>query len=283
MNGADYSSECNAARLFTVHNENIQCLRTDTKKFRRKRGHKFFPQKQLYEMMPTTQADSERRRYRAAIALNNIAVTLLHHGYYSDCISTLKDALNIMRRGTIDVGQALRHAQIALSQKSFHAHLCDAYPRILVVSSQANPMNVGECLLLEKDEKYRSLYAITIDLAYFEDGGSPDVEAFTILYNYGIAYLCLAHYCGEDHLFRNAQSIFQKVQNWMWIRVHKEDSNVGIFTVYLLVMRNLEQSSARFGSHLVATQYQQTIQQWVDYLRLQERPLLALPCGAAAA
>ena len=69
----------------------------------------------------------------------------------------------------------------------------------------------------------------------------------------------------------------------MWIRVHKEDCNVGIYTVYLLVMRNLEQSSARLGSHLVATQYQQTIQQWVEYLQLQERPLLALPSGAAAA
>lgn len=224
---------------------------------------------------------NERSRYRAAYALNNIGVKLLQRGQYSECISTLKDALNIIRQGSIDIGQALQRAE---SFKHLRDHVSNGDLVIHVISSQAHATHIGESLLLEMENDHRNLYAITIDCAYFDDGDSPEVEAFIMLYNYGIAYSCLDLYCREDNSFRvNALSVFLKIQQWMWTRVRKEGSNGNILTVYLLVMRSLELCSGRRGSYLAAAQYQQTLRQWIGYLRIQEKTLLIFPCGAAAA
>jgi len=227
--------------------------------------------------------DNRRVHYRAAIALNNIATTLMQRGDYVDCIATLKDALNITR-GAIDIEQALQRAQTALSHQSSEIHCgVDGHPVVHIVSSQTNPIHVGESLLCKGDGD-RALYAISIDLASVEDGDTPEVEAFTMLYNYGIAYSCLALYCrDEDSFRRSAYSIFQTVERWMSGRVQQDDSHSRILNVYLLLMRNLEEATAWLGSIQVASQYSQTLQQWVEYLRVQEEPLLAFPCGAAAA
>jgi hypothetical protein len=226
--------------------------------------------------------NNERFRYRAAFALNNIAVKLLQCGQFSECISTLKDALNIIRKSSIDIEQALQRAH---SYKQPQDHVCGGYLNIHVISSEAHSMHIRESLLIEMDEDHRNLYAITIDGDSFDDGDSPDVEAFAMLYNYGIAYSCLDLYCSEDDSFRsNALNIFLKIQQWMRTRLQKEGSNNGnLYTVHLLVLRSLELSSGRRGSHMAATQYQQTLRQWIEYLRIQEKTLLIFPCGAAAA
>ena len=232
--------------------------------------------------MELAHKNNERFRYRAAYALNNIGVKLLQRGQYSECISTLKDALNIIRQqGSIDIGQALQRAQ---SFKHLRDHVCSGDLVIHVISSQAHAMHIGESLLLDMNKDHRNIYAITIDCAYFDDVASPEVEAFIMLYNYGIAYSCLDLYCREDNNFRiNALRVFLKIQQWMWTRVRKEGSNGNILTVYLLVMRGLELSIGRRGAHLAAAQYQQTLRQWIGYLRIQEKTLLIFPCGAAAA
>lgn len=229
---------------------------------------------------------NHRLNYRAAIALNNIACSLMQRGNYADCVATLKDALNLMRDGAINTEAALRRAQMALSLQSSQIHCGGGggHPIVHIVSSQTNPIQVGESLLLGKGDEGRTLYAICIDLAPVEDGDTPEVEAFTMLYNYGIAFSCMAMYCQEEDSFHsNAHRIFKTVEHWMSSRVQQDDSHSRILTVYLLLMRNLEEATAWLGSIQVASQYHQTLQQWVEYLRVQEKPLLALPLGAAAA
>jgi len=242
------------------------------------------------------QQDGHRLHFRAAVSLNNIAVSLMQNGHYAAAVTALKDALGLMRTQQNSQGriqQALRRAQHASQTPAAAAVQREGDPLIQVVSSQINPAVIGEDLFTEQNrhsqnnnKKTTPLYPITIDLVDME--GSPDVESFTLLYNYGIAYTCLARYCVDDaqDFCVNAHRIFQTAQRFMSAKVSSSNcssNHARIWIVHLLLMRHLELTSDCLGLEAQADAYRQTALQWMEYLRVQEQPLWALPCGAAAA
>jgi hypothetical protein len=154
-------------------------------------------------------------QHKAAISLNNTAVSLLVRGFHKESIATWKDAVRIMRSATsrsndTDNGistvakdetsraldQACKRAAHAMKVAPIGSFgVVPASTNLQIISSQHSPKHVYETLTSCKDcSSLQVAFLMTIDPVDFESCTSDDLtfEAAAILYNFGVAYSSLA-------------------------------------------------------------------------------------------
>jgi hypothetical protein len=149
--------------------------------------------------------------HKAAIALNNTAVSLLARGRYSGSLATFKDAIKFMGNVTApaevrsaaeeitgeEIRLALYHAgkRTSLGGISNSAGELKNGPVLKIVSSQCNTASIYAALTSCTHSTSRHVaFPMTIDLIDFEgcEDEDSDFHSGVILYNYGIASECLA-------------------------------------------------------------------------------------------
>jgi hypothetical protein len=169
-------------------------------------------------------------QHKAAIALNNTAVSLLVRGFHKESIATWKDAVRIMRSATsISDGTddgistfAKNETSRALDQACKRtAHAMKVVPvgslggvtastNLQMISSQHSPKRVYDTLTSCEDcSSLQVAFLVTIDPVDFESCTSDDLtfEAAVILYNFGVAYSSLATEA-EDSLTHDARFFY---------------------------------------------------------------------------
>jgi hypothetical protein len=146
--------------------------------------------------------------YKAAIALNNTGIYLIQRGQYIDAIATLKDAMSCTKQfcnGAIlpcvmqksDCAQMLQKARTRKStcrvqmkeSTTIDTMHCNT---ILVVSDQDNPFNVY-CLLQQNHSAFCCVTIDPVERFNIDDIDRLQLESALIVYNFGIAYRCLAN------------------------------------------------------------------------------------------
>ena len=152
-------------------------------------------------------------RHKAAIALNNAAVSLLIRGFYRDAVDTLKDAIQFMKIAAVPVEEqngaeeiSAEETHLAFNRSWKRAAVCgtstnacqDCFtnrPILQVISSQYNSTSINEAVAsCTQSSTRRVCFPVAIDPIDFEGSDDDDIEfnSGVIMYNYGIAFDCLA-------------------------------------------------------------------------------------------
>jgi hypothetical protein len=189
-------------------------------------------------LSPGTGADRDEP-HKAAIALNNAAVSLLARGLYQDAAVTLEDAVVLMGSAVVQAespqatfasvtGQEIKGAldRVSLRTALYNDSAAAAHsrldspgmyrPKLQVISSQLNPTRVYETLTSCTDAaSVKVSFPITIEPIEFERCTVDEMnfESGIILYNYGIAYDCLASACLEAATHRDDLALHSRLQN----------------------------------------------------------------------
>ena len=150
-----------------------------------------------------------KRIYNAAIALNNTAVHLAHHGKYVEASETLQDAMRCtklfcngvsyvdtpitMQRSEYEQAlQAARDRKSTIQTEDYAKKNALYHNAILVVSDQDDPQEVY--LTLEQNHSLRCF--VTIDPIEIFDENDVDrlqLESAVVVYNFGVIYRCMAN------------------------------------------------------------------------------------------
>lgn len=258
-------------------------------------------------------------KLKAAIAINNNAVSLLGRGYFREALVTFKDSVQLMRSASLNVeGQAHHPAAEAISAEDLrsvldrtwkraaqckdtacHAALEDG-PDLQVVSSQHIPHTISPALTSYTHgcASYVA-FPMTIDPIDFEDFDDNDVDFHSgaILYNYGIAHECLAEgsvHNGDDSLKKLLQGktycIFQ-MANALLSELSRKvgEATATSFPTKLLLLRillthALIQASAQLDLPLEYEEHSTNLQRLLYMMAFQESAIpMADHCVAAAA
>jgi tetratricopeptide (TPR) repeat protein len=243
---------------------------------------------------------------KAAIALNNAAVSLLSRGLYQDAVATFKEAIKFMRSVTVHAATEDRNcAQAIASEEEIRRALDCALKRGLcvavteggltidspifhIISSQFNPTRVQHTLVVWAGNTSHVEYPMTIDPIDFEDcdGDDAHFQSGVILYNYGIAYKCLATVTANAGTTIEAshQDIFQAKAHRIFrltiALLAKFDENVRdnirtyldgrCLVLKIFLTHNLIQSSSQFNGRSEYYEHLQTmerLQELVEALR----------------
>jgi hypothetical protein len=148
------------------------------------------------------------RSRKAAISLNNAAVSLLVRGFAREAAETFEDAIRLIfvaRKEAIvpstecvwreSIQETLNrsHRRSALASKMVVPNDTSLWPVLQVISSQCNPARVYDTLTACNDTaSLRVSFPMTIDLIDCDSCSQDDVnfEAGIILHNYGVAHDC---------------------------------------------------------------------------------------------
>ena len=148
---------------------------------------------------------SQAAARRGAINLNNCGVILLTRRRWSDALDTFKDALHLMKSVANEQGGAVSEQEMQLALHKAWQRTAITFPAatqsndgpiLKVISSQCNPANI--CAFLNRNGCHQDTkFLVTIDPIDFEDSETDvtDLEAATILYNFGISHRLLS-FCG---------------------------------------------------------------------------------------
>jgi hypothetical protein len=169
------------------------------------------------------------RDHRAAIALNNMGVSLLERRAYRQGIETLKDAIFVMKRvlrppsispqGLGKTPNSTSYAEVMVHRAS--KRMANPQP----ISSAISIDVVSQCASFSRRSypsgsvlrggSFSPLRIEATDLVSLEDR-DPDLESSIMLYNFGLAHLCMAKLAktptklqeGALKLFTMAYSLF---------------------------------------------------------------------------
>lgn len=146
---------------------------------------------------------------KAAIHLNNVGVTLLQRFHYRQAVMTLNDAVEVIKYVSLKdeqtTGKTTYVQPINILPMDIESKVKAAEERMFVVdSSDRSKHNTPVLTTLSDDTELHTLIGLRnpfthlvrmepsiSDLLAMQEKGIA-VESSTILYNYGVAYLCLA-------------------------------------------------------------------------------------------
>jgi hypothetical protein len=163
-----------------------------------------------------TTLESLQGHHKAAIALNNTAVSLLVRGYSRYALEIFNDAMRFMRMVTVHneeqqqpdgstttsgIEGSSEEVRLALDRASKRSARCSSscrsrdVPLLQVVSTHCNSSSIYEGLTsCAQCVSFPVAFPMTIDPVDYEASAGDDVglHAAVVLYNYGIAHDCLA-------------------------------------------------------------------------------------------
>jgi hypothetical protein len=162
-----------------------------------------------------TKSLSSRFEYRAAIALNNMAISMLERSCYNQAFATLQDAVSAVKLAVKphrDCNDQQRVTKI-LEDANCRASRPDVSSRAIaltVVSHDAGPSSTDSPPQKLSTSATSVIRIETDDVDLLE---SEDYELTTaiLLYNLGCAYLCLAHISDNSSLARKQQGAGMKL------------------------------------------------------------------------
>jgi len=147
------------------------------------------------------------REHRAAIALNNMGVSLLERRAYRQGMETLKDAIFVMKRVIHPQSKTPDFATNTPSTNSTEAKVNRANKRMAnpqpvpsafscdvisheAISSHHQPMDS----VLRKGAASPSTFPIRIEAGNIDcpEDRNPDLESAIMLHNFGVAHLCMS-------------------------------------------------------------------------------------------
>jgi hypothetical protein len=139
--------------------------------------------------------------YKRAIVLNNIGVALLSRQAYPQALSTLKDAIFVMRNGLspspadvpVNCG-AEERVKTAAKLLASHQRHCSVSP-VCTIRFEGGCVDIPSALpYLENYLSSVILNPVHIEIADFEclDERDTDLDSALMLYNFGLAHLAMA-------------------------------------------------------------------------------------------
>jgi hypothetical protein len=250
------------------------------------------------------------RMYKAAVALNGTAVSLLERHCYHGAMHTFKDALDLIRvaideelcPGEISVQSAeaqisecLRMASRRL-MKSFEVKCISTAqdekpPTVSVLSDNPNPTSNMARELFTSTNIFA--FRIDDDNQFKEDSRSMDLEIAIILHNFATAYLwhvrtipngTIEMYQGPYNMFHRALVVLSR-KPIVGDREVDDLEALRILAVSTLVVKGLVEISSRMSMTEEATNYYKTLcilQGAVHQLERFPRILMLLPERHAA-
>jgi hypothetical protein len=189
------------------------------------------------------------RSRKAAISLNNAAVSLLVRGYAREAAETFEDAIRLIfasRKEEVtmastecawgeSIQQALNraHRRSALASKSVVPNDTSQWPVLQVISSQSNPARVYDTLTACRDTaSLRVSFPMTIDPIDCDSYSQDDVnfEAGIALYNYGVAHDCaiassVVANLDDAYLRETIQAEAYRIYQWAYSTIATVDQN----------------------------------------------------------
>jgi hypothetical protein len=146
-------------------------------------------------------------RHKTAIVLNNIAVTLLARGLYSEAMQTIHDALQLMNDVTAAKRNGMKNgtAQLMIDIRKIHLSLEYARQRLIMLPVKELDKIQPVSSLQAADWTYQELQAqpsqdiytpIHIDVVDYEcpELYNADIHGAIVLYNYGVARHAFAQF-----------------------------------------------------------------------------------------
>jgi hypothetical protein len=187
--------------------------------------------------------------YRAAVSLNNLAVTLLERQCYHQAMETFKDAVSALKASTMPsttsasaVTKGFRRIYSPKPQRLISMHL-------EVLSSEN--MSSAAALSLNEGPSSSRAYLVRLDQVDIDDmmERGPDIESACILHNFAVAYLCMSQVTANDCRglkFRNAAlKLFSASQSLLESRCHSSIDDEDLFDLVIclqaIVLGNLVQ------------------------------------------
>jgi hypothetical protein len=160
---------------------------------------------------------------RAAMALNNIGVSLMERGKYREAVSTLKDAVKILKVSIESVKQVTQRAtETAINVEDMlekATSMLDVSSRLgtkdapiqLVVCSLADAPNCASVAIQEGPTLSIAFVILIEDMDLESMSIQSDVKSAIILHNFGVSCICMsktvAKKSSEDKLLGNATKI----------------------------------------------------------------------------
>jgi hypothetical protein len=207
-----------------------------------------------------------QRAYTAAIALNNVGVSLLERGSYLQATEAFQDAMNVMKEISATCAeQGSRKRPLAFS--TLDAKLHKASYNLATCVKDDSRMNF--CVLTEEDspavitkalqDKNTFFYSATTFLIRIEksmrDGeiSEVDIESSIILHNFGNVYKCLATTAttasSAKELCEGALKLFEF--SFSLLQNHDED----YLPISILILRSLASFALTLGKEREAESY----------------------------
>ena len=227
-----------------------------------------------------TMSSNMEQLYTAAIALNNLAISLIERGLYSPASETLNGAAMVMK----DISQLssfrqprsfpqedetrrtaalmVRRAESYLGLSDHKAHSTQLTIRVVNEDSAASAIvAIPDDALKDGDTKH--IVVIQMEVGSIQDlrNRNPNVDSSFILYNLACVQLCRAFTCplrsSSDELLQKAQRLFlfsltvlENVMDDKEIEVegNGDDTDVCyILPAVIIVLQNLARTAAMLG------------------------------------
>jgi hypothetical protein len=248
-------------------------------------------------------------KHKAAIALNNNAVTLLVRGCHHEALATFKDSMKLIKSASRDRTDPVSHStaediRLALHQARKRTTRCKNTTgpnastnglMLQVVSSQCNTASIYAALSSSRGDTLNVAYPLTIDPIDFEDSDDDDIDfqSCVILFNYGIAYNCLAVTSDDSvktllqeksyHMFYMTSVVLSKLyQNVQADALTYAASRLLLLKTFLT--HSLIQASIKLDSQFEYEEHCKTMEGLLRVMGVQQLILpLADHCLAAAA
>jgi hypothetical protein len=145
-------------------------------------------------------SNNNRRSFREAVVLNNLAARMLESSSFAPAAETLKDAVSLMRSSVnanhhdssacpeVKLHNARVRLTESLKQRKAHRTVCI----VQVLANDANPLSAHTTTVdRAASSPTTSLIAIKID-NYDRADKDPDAISAILFYNFGLSYYCLS-------------------------------------------------------------------------------------------
>jgi hypothetical protein len=141
------------------------------------------------------------QEHRAAIVLNNMGVSLLERRAYTQGMETLKDAIFLMKRVFRPTASSSSFDTNKISSSYADVKLRRAIKRMASPKPVPSSVNVdvifhdgslSETLRGNSSSPYTCPIRIEADDIDYQEDRDPDLESAVMLYNFGIAHICLS-------------------------------------------------------------------------------------------
>jgi len=253
-------------------------------------------------------------RYKAAIALNNMGVTLLERQQHAESIAAFRDAVHVLR----DVHQresGLSTSEIqTILQRACHDVSVSSISKVSVqwtnqnpqlsTSPEIHPRSISEDGIedairqtFETKENQTPLLALAIRLepstSYSHNNYWNGPEIAILLYNFGLAYSCMASVTSDApdsiEFKEGAHKLFHlSITNVQSLSAHLDEATeqpLGEHLLFLsiMILCGLEHSASVLGNEADALNYHHVIEILVEDLKdIDDNDVLHSRCSSTA-
>jgi hypothetical protein len=169
-------------------------------------------------------------RHRAAISINNSAVTLLQREQYRDSVESFRVSISIMQAVLDRIKGSDIENSLPIFDREINHHLQDATHRcakanalisrqsknkhsVLAFYSQQDPNVAFDAIIEEARDGATDVFTCVIIEPIDQDNVCLELDCYTILYNFGVAHCLLAYKFFSSNLKSDQILVYELRQN----------------------------------------------------------------------